>query len=169
MNDSLVTSKTTGRFVYIFFGILAGLMVLWIAYMAITGNEWGTVRQGEAETYTVRIADNPIEWAKGLSGTKASDLGDAIGLLFVYGKAEERTFWMKGMNYNLDILWIKEGRVMKIDYNVPAPAAGQEPISVMSDPLLVDMVLEMPAGGADRVGYLAGHQLYFDLDAPAQN
>ncbi|MBI1908199.1 DUF192 domain-containing protein [Candidatus Uhrbacteria bacterium] len=144
---------------------LAVLFVAWVVYALVTGSEIATIRQGEAETYTVRVADNALERMKGLSGTYASDLSPEIGMLFVFDEAAERTFWMKGMQYNLDILWIKDGKIMKIDENVPYPPHGTEPVSVSSAPLLIDMVLELPAGTADEIGYLPGHQLTINLDA----
>lgn len=158
------TSPKSLRLVYGFFGALAVIMVAWIVITAITGREWATVQQGEAETYVVRVADNPLERANGLANTDAADLGDAIGMLFVFDSAASRRFTMKGMRYNLDIIWMRDGKIIKIDRNVPSPVGDAEPLVLETDPLTVDMVLEVPAGTAQRVNYLVGHELTIDFD-----
>lgn len=162
--ENVSPSQKTSRVGVVILTALAVFMVGWIVLTAVTGLEWATVQQGQAERFVVRVADNPLEKARGLAGTEASDLGDAIGMLFVYDKAEPRVFTMKGMRYNLDILWIRDGQVIKVDYNVPAPVGDAEPITLNTDPLMVDMVLEMPAGTAQRVNYVLGHELTIDLD-----
>lgn len=108
---------------------------------------------GEIE---VLVADNPIEHQKGLSGTEVETLG-ADGMLFIFDKKEERTFWMKGMNYPLDIAWIGDGKILKVERNVPAPEDGEAPAYMYSRPFEVDMVLELPHGYLDFYGLYPGH------------
>lgn len=153
------------KFVYGFFGVLALLMIVWIVFSAVKGQEWATMQQGETQQYLLRVADNPLEKARGLSRSEPSDLGDAVGMVFVYDEAEPRTFTMKGMEYNLDFLWIRDGRILKIDQNIPAPGPGEEPQTISSYPLEANMVIELPAGMAQRLQYLVGHQLTINLDA----
>lgn len=145
-------------------GLLIVGFIAWIAYSLVTGNEVATIQLGQAEIYQVRVADNSLERMRGLSGVNGSDLSPEIGMLFVYDEAQERDFWMKGMKFNLDFVWIRNGKIVKIDENVPYPAHGTEPVSISSSPLLVDMVLELPAGVADQIGYRQGHQLTINLD-----
>lgn len=161
--ENAETSKRP-LFIYGFLGFLAFLMVASIITGALTGTEWATITQGDAQAYVVSVADNSLERARGLSKSEPSDLGDAVGMLFVYDNAEPRTFTMRGMNYNLDFLWLKNGRIVKIDQNVPAPGPGEEPETVSSYPLDVDMVIEMPAGAAFQLQYLVGHELTVNLD-----
>ena len=144
-------------------GVLAALMLGWIILTAMTGNEWATMQEGQAETYVLRVADNPVEKLRGLAGTEPVDLGDAIGMVFVYNDATERTFTMKGMNYALDFVWVRDGKIVRIDKNVAAPVDGEDPKQVSSSPLNVDMVIEMPAGTVDSLNYLVGHQLSITL------
>src|SRR3712207_1680301 len=59
---------------------------------------------------TVEVADEPAETARGL-GYRAG-LEPGKGMLFVYEAASERSFWMKGMRFCLDIVWIEGGRVV---------------------------------------------------------
>jgi uncharacterized membrane protein (UPF0127 family) len=109
----------------------------------------------------VLLADNPVEQAKGLSGATEAELlsQGAEGMLFVFGQAEERTFWMNEMNFNLDVVWILNGKIVSISENVPAPKAGEEPTRMYSGPIGADMVLELPAGGVKDHGLLVGQPL----------
>lgn len=145
-------------------GVLAALMLGWIILTAMMGNEWATMQEGQAEIYVLRVADNPIEKLRGLAGTEPADLGDAVGMVFVYNDATERTFTMKGMNYALDFLWLRDGKIVRIDKNIAAPVDGGEPLTVSSSPLNVDMVIEMPAGTVEQLNYLVGHQLMISLE-----
>ncbi|MCH8049257.1 DUF192 domain-containing protein [Patescibacteria group bacterium] len=109
----------------------------------------------------VLVADNFYEHQKGLSGTEFDTLG-ADGMIFLFNDQQQRTFWMKGMNYDLDIVWIADGKIVKIKRDVPAPEAGEEPAQMHSRPFEVDMVLELPAGGVAQARLLIGHFVEFN-------
>src|SRR3989304_3569969 len=71
----------------------------------------------------VEIADTDEKRTKGLSGK--SSLDEKSGMLFVFEKKGIiPIFWMKDMLIPIDMIWIREGKVVKIDKNVPAPVAG---------------------------------------------
>lgn len=68
------------------------------------------------ETLKVEVASTPNEWEKGLSGRK--ELKKDEGLLFVFNYSDEYPFWMKDMNFAIDIIWIDEDfRVVYIKEN----------------------------------------------------
>lgn len=104
----------------------------------------------------VLVADNFLEQEKGLSGTRAETL-QADGMLFEFKDQEERVFWMNGMNYALDIVWIRDNKIVKIQTDVPAPKPGEDPVKMYSRPFEVDMVLEVPAGIVGQSGMVEGH------------
>jgi uncharacterized membrane protein (UPF0127 family) len=58
--------------------------------------------------FTVRIADTQPERAQGLSGTEP--LGRNEGMLFIFDESDYYGFWMKDMNYPIDILWFDASR-----------------------------------------------------------
>lgn len=101
------------------------------------------------------VVNDPIERSRGLSGVQLDQL-NAEGMLFQFDSPKERTFWMKGMKFDLDVVWMKEGKIVKIDRNVPAPKNGEDPVYMRSTPLQVDQVLELPAGGVDQWGFAIG-------------
>jgi uncharacterized protein len=98
----------------------------------------------------VEIADTQQKRSKGL-GEKAS-LGEKEGMLFVFDKVDKHPFWMKGLSFPLDFVWIKDDKVIDITENVPAPTANQKdadlPIYTSKEP--VNRVLELNGGSVKK-------------------
>jgi len=70
------------------------------------------------------LARTPEERARGLSG-RESLAGDA-GMLFVFQAEGQHAFWMRGMRFSLDFIWISSARrVVDMTENVPPPAPGE--------------------------------------------
>lgn len=105
----------------------------------------------------VLIAERVFAQQRGLSGSTEERLEPHDGMLFVFSDSEVRTFWMKGMKMDLDVVWIGNGRILAIDRNIQAPLSrSDDPERMTSSPLLVDMVLELPAGGVEEFGLVEG-------------
>lgn len=99
----------------------------------------------------VAVADTDATRKKGLGGV--TNLPANQGMLFVFDKKTATpSFWMKGMLIPLDMIWIKEGRVVQIDANIPNPKAGtlDNQLKIYSPGQPVDYVLEVNAGFSDR-------------------
>jgi len=74
------------------------------------------------------------------------------GMLFVFQKNDIFSFWMKNMNFSLDILWLnQEKKIVHIESGVP-PCKDPECPSYFS-PIPAQYVLELKAGS------VAAHQL----------
>ncbi len=120
----------------------------------------GTVSINGTEI-SVRIAEYAFGQKKGLAGYTEDSLAED-GMLFLFDDQKVRTFWMKGMKMDLDILWISGGKIVAIDRDVQAPfSRADEPERVTSSPLLVDAVLELPAGGVEEFGIIEGMGVVF--------
>ncbi len=61
-------------------------------------------------TIEIEYANTPELRTQGLSGRNA--LPKNSGLLFVFDTEERAGFWMKDMNFPIDILWIDESRTV---------------------------------------------------------
>lgn len=106
---------------------------------------------------SVLVAKHALAQKKGLGGYSEESLAPYAGMLFVFSDSEVRTFWMKGMKMDLDVLWIGSGRILAIDRNVQAPySRSDEPGRMTSSPLSVNAVLELPAGIAEEYGFVEG-------------
>lgn len=98
----------------------------------------------------IEIARTPKEREKGLS--ERSSLAENSGMLFVFDDEDKvQAFWMKGMQIPIDIIWIDEGKIIRIDKNVPISDANtpDTKIKTYSAGRPVDYVLEVNAGYSD--------------------
>jgi uncharacterized membrane protein (UPF0127 family) len=95
----------------------------------------------------VEVVNTPQSITQGLSGrTEIS----SDGMLFIFPDLQERSFWMKEMKFDLDLVWIKHQKVIGVSEQVPKPATST-PLFLLKkypSPGIVDMVLELPAGKA---------------------
>jgi hypothetical protein len=101
----------------------------------------GTVSFGDTKV-KVEIATTPDDMAKGLSNRKS--LGENDGMLFVFSEPGTPAFWMKDMEFSLDIIWIQNDTVVDIASNLP-PLAGDY-VSTYAPRVPANYVLEVNAG-----------------------
>lgn len=102
----------------------------------------------------IEIASTEQAREKGLSGRK--ELCSDCAMLFVFPQKGGYSFWMKDMLFDLDMVWIADNRVARIDENVPHIGGAS---NVISPGIEIDKVLEFNAGFADRVGLQEGDRL----------
>lgn len=96
----------------------------------------------------VRTVKSATEMAKGLSGS--GRLEDNQGMLFQFGEKTTPAFWMKDMKFDLDLIWIANGKIISITQNVPAPRQPSSPLPAYYPPSMVDEVLEVSAGWSEK-------------------
>lgn len=106
-------------------------------------------------TVCAEIADEALERTRGLSGRPS--MHEDRGMLFVFPQASVITFWMKGMQIPLDIIWIRAGEVVGVSENVPVMENGT--IATRKPKTPIDMALEVNAGWAQRYGVSVGDRL----------
>jgi uncharacterized membrane protein (UPF0127 family) len=88
----------------------------------------------------VDVSDTADEREQGLSGK--TSLAHDTGMLFVFDTPGKYGFWMKDMNFPLDMVWISEsGSVVSINSDV---ATSTYP-SVYYPPTDIKYVLELPS------------------------
>lgn len=111
------------------------------------------------------IADTPSLQGRGLGYRDGLDPGNAM--LFVFKNASMRTFWMKGMRFCLDIVWIEGGVIVGAAESVcPMPNTLDADLPRYSSPIGVQDVLEVPAGWLASRGYGAGTPVKLSLPDP---
>ena len=109
----------------------------------------------DGKALNVNLAVSEEEKITGLSGTES--LAGNWGKLFVYQKPLTPSFWMRGMNFPIDIIWIDNGRVIETDRNLP-PDNGEATYTPDSP---VDAVLETPAGWVDEKNIVKGDRVMY--------
>lgn len=99
----------------------------------------------------VEIANSGNLRQKGLGGRKL--LAENSGMLFVFDQKDIFPgFWMKDMLISIDIIWINDGTVAKIDKNIepPAPGTVDSQLKLYRPDTPIDYVLEVRAGFSDK-------------------
>ncbi|MGQ9688882.1 MAG: DUF192 domain-containing protein [Desulfobaccales bacterium] len=87
-------------------------------------------------------------------------LSEGMGMLFVMGQADRHSFCMRDMRFGIDIIWIAKGRVAALHKGLSPRDTGD-----FRPPVPVPLVLEVPAGFADRHGIKVGDRVEGDLPA----
>lgn len=102
------------------------------------------------------VADTSEKRKKGLS--EKPSLGSDEGMLFIFESVGKYSFWMKGLTYSLDFIWIRDDKVVDISENVAAPLAGQkdESLPIYQSKEDINKMLEVNAGTAQKFSIKAG-------------
>jgi hypothetical protein len=142
-----------------FFGSVF-LFIGWDAVSREAGNAWDATRETvsgwipaftRTKTVTVRgvevraeVADTEDARREGLMGRES--LEEGTGMILRFPNAGYHGVWMKGMRFSLDIIWIRDGKVVWIVENAPpAPHEEATPKIYVPEAAAQD-VLEVPAG-----------------------
>lgn len=112
--------------------------------------------------FVVEVAIDPAVQKKGLSGRES--LPENAGIIFAYPGKNKLTFWMIDMRFNIDLLWINDDKIVGIEKNMLAPAAGTEDkdLVLYSSPEPVNRVLEINSGLVDKYGLKVGDTLEYN-------
>jgi len=105
----------------------------------------------------IELASTSEERTMGLSNREVLDQN--TGLLFTYDQNLVPRFWMKNMNFSIDIIWIKNNTVVGYEkYLLPE---GEDPKTVYYPQTFVNRVLEVNAGFVDKNGIRIGDEIQY--------
>lgn len=135
---------------------IAFLVMLVLAYHYSGENkEIARIKVGNHDLYA-EVAREEAAQARGLS--RRPEICSACGMLFVFPEEDRYPFWMKGMQFDLDIIWIKGGKIAGIERRV---SHEQNNLKVLRPEVKIDSVLEVKAGLSDEWGIKAGDEVRF--------
>jgi uncharacterized membrane protein (UPF0127 family) len=109
--------------------------------------------------FKVEIADTLTKQIKGLSGKK--NICSSCGMLFIFPDSQVRKFWMKDMNFPLDIIWINNGKIVNISKNLLPE--GENPSKTYSSVAQANYVLEINAGQSDKLNINIGDKITYNF------
>lgn len=119
-----------------------------------------TVRIGGA-AFNAEVATTTIAKARGLSYRTA--LGADDGMLFIFRRPGVQNFWMKDMNFPIDMIWMGpsaagggEEVLGFVQDAAPQPGAPLWKLRIYSSPDGTDKVLETNAGAVAKYGIRVG-------------
>lgn len=126
-----------------------------------SGNEnfkVASLKIGET-TVKVEVADTLAKRTQGLSGRET--LATDSGMLFVFPDRTIHRFWMKGMKFPLDFIFIDKGAVVDLLKSVPPPGSNTKeqnlPTYVPNAP--INMMVEVNTGFIESNQIKVGDQV----------
>lgn len=117
-------------------------------------------RLGDVNIF-IEVADTPEKRALGLG--QRQSLPEDHGMLFVFGEGKRPVrFWMKGMEFPLDMLFISDGKVMQITKNAePEPNTPESSLKAYVSDQPVEYVLEVNGGFTEKHGISVSDDFIF--------
>ncbi len=140
---------------YVIAGVVLVLSIAGLIYSTRTQQPSVIV---DGNTFEVQVADSLAERRLGLSGQDA--LENDEGMIFVFDENGQHNFWMKEMNFSIDIIWIDENlRVVHIEEMV-SPSTYPESFAPNVE---ARYVLEVYTGQAEAQGIDLGDEVVLDV------
>jgi hypothetical protein len=139
------------------FGLVV-LLLLFVVPMIAAAKpavpSWRDTRPWTTEVATVRIGDQVLQAEIADTGRLQQrglgyrdGLAPGTGMLFVFDDVRRHTFWMKGMRFCLDIIWIQDEVITGAAESVcPMPDVEDADLPRYSSEVPISHVLEVPAG-----------------------
>lgn len=93
----------------------------------------------------ILIAKTKTEITRGLGGREFLD--NNSGMLFIMPKHDKYTFWMKDMQFPIDIIWISDHQIVDITKNIPVEKNGS--LTLYQPKKEANYVLEVNSGYTD--------------------
>jgi len=141
------------KFKFVLFIVV--IILLAVAYYGFSKYQKNTVEINNF-VFKTEIVKSQADLERGLSGKKNISADQAM--LFVLPDKYIQTFWMKDMNFDIDLLWIDGNKVVAYEQNMLAPEENT-PINKLvkyRSPQAVDRVLEIKAGSIENLGIKIG-------------
>ncbi|OGH15040.1 MAG: hypothetical protein A2860_01385 [Candidatus Levybacteria bacterium RIFCSPHIGHO2_01_FULL_37_33] len=98
--------------------------------------------------FKLQIAKTPKDKEIGLS--KYKSLAKDIGMLFPFEKPDYYSFWMKKMKFPIDIIYIRDGKIVTIYKSAQPPKKVSEGLLIYKPKEPSNMVLEINAGLSNK-------------------
>lgn len=145
--------------------VVACLALVSMAGAAAQTVPWREPLEPVRDTAEITVGDDVLDVELSVSGAQQSlglgyrnGLAEGTGMLFVYDEPAPRTFWMKGMRFCIDIIWIEDGAITGAAESVCPDPEGTEDADRARFPseVPVTYILEVPAGWLEAHGYGAG-------------
>jgi uncharacterized membrane protein (UPF0127 family) len=115
-------------------------------------------------TFSVEVVSDAAAETLGLS--YRDSLPSESGMYFDFRSEppQQRSFWMRGMRFPLDLVWIRDGQVVGVTENVPTPRpnVSDDDLPRFTSPTTVDAVLEINSGVALSNGVSAEAKVFLN-------
>lgn len=153
----MLNVKQSKRARFAFLGLLTGVLtVLFLVSLkpACPGSPFVEIG---GTRFRAEYACTKEEQIQGLADISQEEwLSRADVMVFQFKDQRVRYFWMDGMRFPIDILWVRDGQIVKMEANLQHRPLSEDPVRMNSDPYLVETVIELPAGSIEQYGLTEG-------------
>lgn len=145
----------------IIFGIFFVLLVAFVLSQNYVQNFSFSQKTPKAiinnQTFNLLLAKTDKEKRIGLS--EKESLPENSGMLFVFEKPDSYSFWMKEMQFPIDIIFIKDNKIVTIYTDLKPPKTQEESLPIYKPDEPADMVLEINADLARKYNLKKGGEV----------
>jgi len=144
--------------VIIIFGIILAIFAVVVVYqfngqgMKTTGSV--TINK---QVFDVEKVTDPKAQEIGL--TKYTSIKPNQGMLFIFDKVDSHPFWMRGMKFPIDMIFINGDTIVGTYENLPAAKASDPNIPTYGGDVESDKVLEINAGLTTKYYFKKGDKV----------
>jgi uncharacterized membrane protein (UPF0127 family) len=109
--------------------------------------------------FSIDIAKTPHDKESGLS--IKNSIGENYGMYFPFETADYYAFWMKNMKFPIDIIFLRDNRVVSIFSNIQPPLSNSDKTPVYQTKEKANAALEIAAGLSQKLGLKKGDAISF--------
>lgn len=109
------------------------------------------------QTFKLYLANSDKDRMIGLS--EKSSMPQDYGMLFEFEKADYYPFWMKNMKFPIDIIFIKDNKIVTIYQNLQPPASAEDSLPILKPESEANKVLEINAGLSQKYNLKKGDEV----------
>jgi len=145
-------------------------IVLFIVIISLLGISYYSFFNYNTSTVSIKnnifkteVVQSAEETALGLSGRDS--IANDHAMLFIFSDKKVRSFWMKDMNFDIDLLWIDNDKVIGYEQNMLAPDKNTAIDKLLKYNSLqpVDKVLEIKAGLIESLDIKIGDTININI------
>ncbi len=112
------------------------------------------------QVFNLLLAKTAKEKQVGLSQKKS--LPSDYGMVFAFEKQGYYSFWMKDMKFPIDIIFIKNKKIVTIYDSAKPPSSKNESLIIYQPTETADTVLEINAGLSKKYGFKRGMEVKYE-------
>jgi uncharacterized protein len=112
------------------------------------------------QSFVLTIPDSNEEKQIGLSKTES--LRDDEGMLFLFDNPDFYPFWMKDMKIPIDIIYIRDNKIVTIHENIQPPDDSAQELNIYTPSEVSDKVLEIKAGLSKKYDFKIGDEVKYE-------
>ncbi len=137
----------------IFLIAISFITLLLLAFSTTLKSDKATVQIKDIK-FSTEVVENDEDKQIGLS--KYDDLKNEDAMLFVFEDEGIHPFWMKGMKFPIDIIYLRNGKITEIYPKVPPPRYIDGEIINIDPKEKADHVLEINSGLSEKYKFKEG-------------